>query len=278
MVKRPHGVAHREFNWQRVDWTPDLHPGEIHLWLLNKNILETLLYHPAFKAVLNDTEIYRASHIVDREKRELYIAGRIGLRLLLQKYIGQVAGEIEFLYGLRGKPSLGVNSDGCELHFNYAVSSGHAFYGFSYDCELGVDLEIYPRNINVKSFVRRILSSEEQKAWASISKSDKNNAMLCCWTRKEAYGKLLGVGIRYNMQQSELFFDLENDHWSSKVSGLFVEDHSRIASRVYGVQVGLPASGAASIMYDNVTGHDSDYKINHPDILAFEPFGNFWRR
>ena len=77
--------------------------------------------------------------------------------------------------------------------------------------------------------------------------------MLACWTRKEAYGKVLGVGIRYAMNRVNLFTGLHQDRWRTKVSGLFANETSGETSgeirELFGVQLGLPVAGVASLMY-----------------------------
>ena len=97
--------------------------------------------------------------------------------------------------------------------------------------------------------------------------------MLACWTRKEAYGKLLGVGIRYNMHQVTLFTDLQCDSWCTGVSGLFDDEEPADAGEVCGVQLQLPVPGAAALMYcrpgSTVNGRGARSKIA-PELLAFQ--------
>ena len=103
--------------------------------------------------------------------------------------------------------------------------------------------------------------------------------MLACWTRKEAYGKLLGVGIRYAMNDVDLFVALHTDSWVSRVSGLFGEVDAELR-HVAGVQVGLPVSGAASVMCfcdaeeQNIGANNRDRRsgsggVFDPELLGF---------
>ena len=74
--------------------------------------------------------------------------------------------------------------------------------------------------------------------------------MLCCWTRKEAFGKTLGVGIRYNLGAVTLFYDLGNSRFQTPVHGLFGNtDTDGMPTQLEGIQLTLPFPAVASLMY-----------------------------
>ena len=270
MVSRLSAVAHRKFKWQCRETIPSLELNQIHLWMLGKTELHALCADRKNQGILSDKENVRARQIADEDKRNLYLGGRIGLRILLGEYAGIQGEPINLAYGPRGKPKLDTLVKGSRLEFNYTVSLGHAFYGFALNRELGVDLEIYPRDIKHDSFARRVLSKNESQAWQNIPLDERNNAMLCCWTRKEAYGKLLGVGIRYNMHQTDLFYALSKDNWYAKVTGLFQAEPCDENRRVCGVQVALPVPGAAALVYEVRADERGDLNVaRSPDIQAF---------
>ena len=137
------------------------------MWLVPLDQLPTR-FNDGISTDLTDREYQRASRIVDTEKRKLYCGGRLGLRLLLQGYSGIDKNELVFEYGDRGKPKFSQKVDGKQLEFNYTVSSNFALYAFSWEAELGVDLEIFPRHVEHELFARRIFSPTERKLWEQV--------------------------------------------------------------------------------------------------------------
>lgn len=253
-------VCEHHIVWRERSLTGTLMPGQIHLWLIPLDQLPTH-YIDGFSADLTDREFQRASRIVDVEKRKLYCGGRIGLRLLLQGYSEIDRDGQTFEYGDRGKPRLKQKIEGKRLEFNYTVSSNYALYAFCWDAELGVDLEIFPRAVEYDLFSKRILTSAEAKLWQQVPENQRNQTMLACWTRKEAYGKLLGVGIRYRMNEVELFAS-HREHFETTISGLFDDQKHEEPKTVEGVQVKLPVAGAASLMRYQTGNFD-------PELLGF---------
>ena len=263
VVPRNSAVSERKLRWTNQIQTDQLLAGQIHLWLIPIDSLPTV-YTEGFSDGLTERERMRAQRIIDKEKRKRYCGGRLGLRQLLEGYSGVPADKLEFTYGERGKPLLRQIVDGKQLEFNYTVSSGYALYAFAWNSEVGVDLEIYPREINHELFAGRILSNTEEAHWRKACKFNPNDTMLCCWTRKEAYGKLVGVGIRYRMNEVDVLAS-DRDCWQTNVVGLFednVTEKRTSDSVAEGVQIELPIPGAASLMYYQ-TGNF------HPELLGF---------
>ncbi len=238
----------------KLDWRQDpgivTHPdslqNSIHLWTFDLDALdlETLSQRATVM------EKSRAARILNTEKRLLYLGGRVGLRLLLSRYTGLEPHDLRIGYGHRGKPRLENCPYPQELTFNYTLSGDKVLYAISADRQLGVDLEKLPRKISDALMARSKLAFPEQEAWNAVPEEQKGPAMLSCWTRKEAYGKVLGVGIRYFMQQVVLFTDLQNPLFEAPRAGLFeTTSHSSMPELLQGVQIALPFNGVATLMY-----------------------------
>ncbi len=258
------------FEWRSADRAPELEPGQIHLWVVMPEAMRMMFEEPRYRRMLSERERYRASRIADPVKQRLYVAGRAGSRVLLECYTGAGHTGLEFVSGPRGKPELRRSACYGGLKFNYTVSADHALYGFARNRNLGVDMEIFPRSVAADRFSRRILTAREIRSWGGIPADQANNAMLCCWTRKEAYGKLLGVGIRYAMNRVTLFNRLERDHWHTGVAGLFEGGSPVPGGRLCGIQVGLPVAGAAALMFDRGAAE--------PEFRTLTPSRSFWDR
>ncbi len=255
--------------------------NQIHLWIVRlgrfmvqENTLSDSLL-PSFSSLLTPAELRRGQRIVDNDYRKYYFGGRIGLRILLSGYSGLVNSNLEFGYGSRGKPKLLNQIANGRLAFNYTLSKGYALYAFAWNRPLGVDLEVFPRPTSTARLARRILTKCERAAWNMLHKEQQDQAMLACWTRKEAYGKTLGVGIRYTMNQVNLFANLHCPEWRIEETGLFDDETTRrqqLLKQLKGVQLRLPIAGVASLMYAVTRAeHETEHNaMNNPALLAFQ--------
>jgi 4'-phosphopantetheinyl transferase len=262
MVSCTLAVTERQFEWPYESSGIVLFQNDLHLWIVDVPGLEKSGHF----RLLTKSERDRSTKILDQDKRLLYLGGRVGLRLLLSGYTQLNNSSLEFGIGEKGKPKLLNTLEEGKLMFNYTVSSRYALYGFAWNRELGVDLETIPRNVDGEAMARRTLTDLEQQSWKTIQEDQKNNAMLACWTRKEAYGKALGVGIRYAMNQVPLFVDLHRDEWETEVRGLFDGEQARNQDRLKGIQLGLPVPGVAAVMFAAATGSNR----GQPELSAFQ--------
>jgi 4'-phosphopantetheinyl transferase len=237
-------------NWEPVDPAgspPVLGEHGVHLWALDLESAESRL-----SGYLTGADRARGARILQQDKRRLYLGGRAGMRYLLSAYTGLPVADIGFAYGARGKPVLANTMASAGPRFNYSLSRDKVLYAISPDRELGVDMEALPRRASAESLARRTLTAREREAWASLPASTRNDAMLCSWTRKEAYGKALGVGIRYNLNSVSLFDTPLRPRFSSPRTGLFADtDPTGMPSSLEGLQIRMPFPAVAALMYSS---------------------------
>ena len=257
------GLAKQPLSWSSTFHDLELDSEKVHLWLAFPGDNAPGQFGHDASTWLSERERLRALRLSDGRQRALYLEARIGLKILIEAYTGLPRDRIALEYGPRGKPELDKPLQW--LQFNYSMSSGYVLYAFSRDRELGIDLEMHPRDVQVGRLGNRILSKPEKRYFDSLPRIRQQAAILDWWTRKEAYGKLLGVGIRYNMNQTNLLQDPEAFCWKSPVSGLFDDVQDRPGfGHVYGTQIELPTEGSAALMYNS-----PDSSRPHPDIQAF---------
>ena len=222
-------------------------PGHIHLWAVDLAPLRS----PPHLALLTPPELARAERYRDRAQRAMYLGGRVGLRILLGVSTGIANADLRFGLGAKGKPRLRNELPGGELCFNYTLSGNKALYALAWNRRVGVDMETWPRKINAVLLAKRKLAAVERRAWRAVPANQRDYAMLACWTRKEAYGKALGVGIRYSLNQAPLFVGIHSPAWRCRVTGLFDEPPVAPDGRVlHGLQLALPFPGIAALVHD----------------------------
>ncbi len=155
-------------------------PGEVHIWRVDLN----LWGNP--DAELNAEELARAARFKFPELRHRWAAGRAALRRLLETYTGVPAAALSFARGEHGKPYLA----GSRVRFNMSDSGDVALYAVTLDAEIGVDVERV-RGIDGAGIARRFLPAPE-----AATVHDDPASFFRVWTRREAYLKCIGVGLK----------------------------------------------------------------------------------
>jgi phosphopantetheine--protein transferase-like protein len=121
------------------------------------------------------------------------------LRLVLSQRLKVKPEEISyFTYG-RGKPGIKNSS----LSFNISHSGDAFAFAISDNNGLGVDIEKYNKEINIKAVVERFFSAEE-RSFIFDSPNEASNLFFLLWTRKEALLKAFGTGIIPDLTQVEV--------------------------------------------------------------------------
>ena len=126
------------------------------------------------------------------EHRQRFVAARGALRETLAKYAGCEPGRLEFQYGAAGKPALASG----DLHFNLSHSRGLALYAVARGREVGVDIEKVRREAALQLIAARFFPPEEAEALRALPPAERVEAFFRLWTRKEAYIKARGEGLR----------------------------------------------------------------------------------
>jgi 4'-phosphopantetheinyl transferase len=179
---------------------------EVHVWRANLDL--TAKQVSKLQSFLDDAELGRAERFVFERDRTRFVAARSILRLLVARYLNSSARTIEFRYGPQGKPALSPNTP---LRFNLAHSDGLALYALSLDRELGIDLESQRRftHLNNREIVESHFSKKEQEEFNALDPRLQDSAFYLAWTRKEAYLKARGEGLRIPLQSFDVSLNPE---------------------------------------------------------------------
>lgn len=180
---------------RHLEWDLRAQPedGEVHLWPVPLEVTDAA--QPGLERLLSDQERERARGYVFQRDRRRFIAGRAMLRIVLARYLGLPADEIEFRQGPNGKPFLS-NRWARGLEFNLSKSHGLALIAICVGEEVGVDLELVRDIKDATGIVQRFFCPEEIAQWAALDPAQRTRAFFDCWTRKEAYVKAVGGGLQ----------------------------------------------------------------------------------
>jgi len=188
------------------DWPPppaelSLGSGEVHIWCLAPHQFANNLneLHP----ILSGEEKERASRFHFSRDRESYVVRHALLRLILGRYLETDPSAIEFSRGSFGKPTLDFRG-AVPLHFNDSHTNGLALLAVTKDDPLGVDIEHLRPIPDFEEIAANYFSPREVEALRAIPADKRMEAFYACWTRKEAFLKATGEGIRENLAKVEV--------------------------------------------------------------------------
>ena len=157
---------------------------------------------PEFWDALPEDERKRAERLRFDRHRERFIVCRGRLREILSGYSKGLPKTIRFRKGPGGKPA--VNEDNPEIRFNLSHSGGHALYAVAYGREVGVDVEVVRPKPKAAALVGRFFSTNEKAAFQKLQPHEEKAAFFAGWTRKEAYVKAVGKGLRFPLDRFDV--------------------------------------------------------------------------
>ncbi len=110
--------------------------------------------------------------------------------------------EIRFQKGPGGKPA--VAGENPMIRFNLSDSGGRALYAVAYGREVGVDVEVIRAKPKAAALVNRFFSLNEKAAFQKLDAREELAAFFAGWTRKEAYVKAIGKGLRFPLDRFDV--------------------------------------------------------------------------
>jgi 4'-phosphopantetheinyl transferase len=174
-----------------------LQDGEVHIWKMQLSSPKW----DKFSSVLSADEYEKASRYRTPQLQKNYSRCRSALRQILSLYTNQEAAALNFRYGKFGKPELLEQPP----HFNVSHSGDHALIAISRQL-VGVDLEFTGKtNTDLAGLIDFVCHPMEIVALARLPEAEKSAMFYQLWTQKEAYCKILGVGLQQSLKA--LHFD-----------------------------------------------------------------------
>lgn len=179
----------------------ELPRNDVHVWHLelDRPCLDLL----ELASTLSAEERTRAANFRFERHRNRFITRRGVLRTLLGLYLNMKPELVEFCYSRYGKPYLAERFHKEAIQFNLAHSHERAIYAFARNRKVGVDLEYIHDMQGFEKVAAGLFSKRENAILRILSRDEKLRAFFDCWTRKEAYGKAIGIGLTQALDQFE---------------------------------------------------------------------------
>jgi len=170
-----------------------LQSGEVHVWRVDLEQTDDVVKR--FRSTLDADELQRASRFYFERHRRAFIVGRGFLRAVLGRYLQSQPQELEFTYGVYGKPALNGEHKNTKLRFNMSHSNSVGLLAITEERVIGVDVEHVRADFATEEIARRFFSRCEVDVFNTLAKEEQVAAFFRCWTRKEAFIKATGKGL-----------------------------------------------------------------------------------
>lgn len=173
----------------------DLHPHRIDIWQIPLDI------EPAWaQSLLNEQETARANRYYFPRHRRRFTTARAMMRLILAHYLNTSAKKLVFDYLKQGKPYLPQYPS---LQFNLSHSRDTALLAVGQTNPLGIDIEYFSAR-PYYGMARHSFSTVENQSLAQLPLGLLPLAFFNVWAQKEAFIKVLGLGLSYPTRQFDV--------------------------------------------------------------------------
>jgi 4'-phosphopantetheinyl transferase len=166
----------------------------VQVWCCDLDVPQS--HVPVLARWLSDAEKQRASRFRSPVDRDRYIVAHARLRAILGSILGTSPGELSFGARIHGKPYL---IDG-GLEFNLSHSAGRALIAVSGREPVGIDVERIGV-LDELDLAKRFFSAREVDGLRALAGLERTWAFYRCWSRKEAYLKGLGCGLKASLDR-----------------------------------------------------------------------------
>ncbi len=185
---------------------PLLDRQDVHVWFC-----DLLCYaddRDTLAALLSLEEQARAARFAFERDRQRFILSHGLLRLILARYLGTGAGQIQFVTGVHGKPAVS-GSIGMSIppEFSLSHSGDYALVALAAERAVGVDVELCRPGVEALKLAQRFFAPGESQAIARLQGEAQQHLFYRYWTAKEAYLKGRGVGLSLGLDRFEILFD-----------------------------------------------------------------------
>lgn len=185
--------------WKDGYRNPILGKNEVHIWRSNLT-LNLCLVHHHWQLLAQDEKKHANQFYFEKDKIR-YIVSRGILRKIISEYIKYPPEVIQFEYANYGKPYLNTAQNSIKLYFNLGHSHNSIVYVITKNFDIGVDIEMYQNNFDLKEVAKFCFSRNENKKLHALPKEEQYDYFYKIWTLKEAFTKALGVGLSYNLKK-----------------------------------------------------------------------------
>jgi 4'-phosphopantetheinyl transferase len=143
--------------------------------------------------LLSTDENRRADDIKLEVERNRFIRARGALRSILGNYLDLPGSELDFVQGVKGKPT--IFQAKTDIEFNLTHCEGMALLAVTKSTPVGIDLERIRTRPSQLKIAKRMFSEAVFCELKKLSPDQLDTAFFKQWTELEARAKCVGEGI-----------------------------------------------------------------------------------
>jgi 4'-phosphopantetheinyl transferase len=171
----------------------------VDLWLEDLSLSNAEYQH--YWRLLDHQEQAKALRFFQEKHRCQYVSSHGKLRTILASYTDTPPEQLCFAVEEFGKPYLVVDGKAHSVTFNLSHSDNKMLLAVSYQCEIGVDIEVWNSKIDRHLIANNCFAKTERLFWQSLPNYNKDAVFYQFWTRKESFIKAVGAGISLGVEQ-----------------------------------------------------------------------------
>jgi 4'-phosphopantetheinyl transferase len=181
--------------------------SEVHVWLLQPEMLMDAAGLAAYAASLSAEERARQQRFYFEKDRKLFLAAHGMLRKVLSQYVDVAPSQWQFASGRHGRPELAAVEGLPALRFNLSHTPGLVACVISLHSDCGVDVERLRTLRDPQAVAQKLFAEREQLELEGRAGQDYLRRFFCYWTLREAYCKATGLGLFHTPRNFSLEID-----------------------------------------------------------------------
>jgi 4'-phosphopantetheinyl transferase len=200
-------------NWSAPPENLRLPLDEVHIWRASLDMHEADLARVQITLSCEERRRCASYHFANHRRRS--IASRGILRNILGRYLQENPHELEFSYGVAGKPFLPRKEGSTNLFFNVAHSEELLLIAVTCCGDIGIDVEqLRPERADM-SVANAFFSTGERAALQALPPDERVDRFFLLWTAKEACLKASGKGLTASLSEADISLTVADDSFRS---------------------------------------------------------------
>lgn len=169
--------------------------GQIDVWLTSLHGVCGDL-ELAYLQLLSEAERMRWQRFVAENARLQYLVSRALVRTTLSRYADVPQHAWQFEANRYGRPYVSQPHGFRKIQFNLSNTTGLVVCAVAEDCEIGIDVENFARDLDTDALAPSVFAPMElTDLFAQSTPDGRRNRFFSYWTLKEAYIKARGMGL-----------------------------------------------------------------------------------
>jgi 4'-phosphopantetheinyl transferase len=160
-------------------------------------------------AELSPDERARAELFATDALRNRWLGAHVAMRRILARALDVAPAAIAYARAEAGKPFLATPA-GSGVEFNFSDSGDLALVAVSRCGPIGVDVERCRPERDLMTLAESFFAAEERASLAELPASQQAAAFYRIWSRKEAFIKAIGQGLRFGLERFAVSVEAES--------------------------------------------------------------------